>query len=313
MTLPSVPATAARSARVGALLLAFAFALGACSFGSSTEEALDAPGSTKDSIAPDENDESADEAMDTEDETLSVTPDPEYDEDAPDDDKTDEPESPSTPPGTINDLEDLIGNESEDGLGNRREGTLVERFVALLLEEPDEISEAEARCVAEMLDERLSETSFELLVTNIETMDEIEDGIQFTNAELTVISESLANCLDYRSLVDEIVEDQPEFAPLVDCLSAEISLDAIEALFLFEVLGENGDRPTTPIILTGIDVCPNQARAVIEAAILDEFLLADAPAIEACLAGLSNAELRPFFDTEEFSVLIALLREQCLL
>lgn len=305
--------------RLCTFLLALALTLVACSSDTSTEDALGVgPLPAKEAPelvgpeAPDADDEAhdADEADDERDESTDVTtPEPE--------DETTEPEDPPvSPPGTVNDLEDLIGNEGDDGsLQRTDDNTLVDRFVTVLLETDngdDEVSEADARCAAEMLDEQLSSTSFELLVVNLETINEIEDGEQFTEAELTVISESFANCLDLRTLVDDVVSDDVDLGSLVSCLAADIGVDGVEALLLFEVLGENADRLTTPIFLVGLELCPSEARDAIDAAILDQFLLADAPKIEACLAGISSAELRPFFETREFSELIRELRDQCL-
>lgn len=308
--------------RLCTLLLALALTLAACSTDTSGDDALgSSPLPTKEGPdlvgpeAPDGDDETdethdADEADDESDGSTDVTmPQAE--------DETSEPDDPpASPPGTVNDLEDLIGNESDDeSLQQSADNTLVDRFVAVLLDTDngdDVVSEADARCAAEMLDKRLSSTSFELLVVNLETINEIEDGEQFTEAELTVISESLANCLDLRTLVDDVVGDDVVLGSLVSCLASNIGVDGVEALLLFEVLGENADRLATPIYLVGLELCPSEARAAIDVAVLDQFLLADAPRIEACLAGISSAELRPFFETREFSELIRQLRDQCL-
>lgn len=296
-------------------LLAFALILGACSSDGSTDEAFGGgPLPTKDAPSSSEADDETD-AETPEEGSTDVTM-PSSDDGQSEDTSTTAPDSepPVSPPGTVNDLDDLIGNEDDEGLDRPRGGTRVERFVVALLADTGDldVSEADALCAGEALESQLSETSFELLVTNLETLNELEDGTQFSVAELTVISESFAGCIDFRPLVDELVGDDVSLAPLVSCLAAEIGVDGVEALLLFEVLGENGDRLTTPIYLRGLELCPSEARVAIDAVILDQFLLADAPKIEACLAAISTAELRPFFETREFSELITQLREQCL-
>jgi len=302
MTPVNAPATSGR-ARVVALFVMFVVVLSACSSNDTPEQALDTgPFPTKDASSP---------GQDPADEPVDVTTPP-VEEGPPDDQQDDDP--PASPPGTVNDLTDLIGNESDEGLGNQRDGTLVDRFVVAIRSDTGDldVSESDARCAGEMLDEQLSPTSFELLVTNLETLGEIENGNQFTDAELTVISQSLASCIDFRPLVDEAVSDDVQLGALVGCLAGQIGIDGVETLFLFELLGENGDRLATAVFLAGLDLCPGEARAAIDEAILSEFLLADAPAVEACLAGISSAELRPFFESREFSVLIAVLRDECL-
>lgn len=296
--------TGTRSFRFGAVLVTFALALGACSIGASSDEADAASSDAERAVAPGDG-------LDIDDGHTEVTEPPAQDTSTT---AVTEPDLPENSPGTVNELEDLIENDTGEMESTPDNSDLIERLITFLLADDGgvEIGVSDARCVATLLDEGLSETSFELLVTNLETLNEIEDGNQFTDAELTVISESFANCVDFRDLVDEVVDDDVQLGSLVSCLSNEIGVDGVEALLLFEVLGENADRLVTPVFVVGLDLCPEDARAAIDSAILDQFLLADAPVVEACLAGITDDELRPFFETREFGELINVIREDCL-
>lgn len=302
--------------RFAIALLACALTLGACSTEMSADDTVgggplptkDAPEVSESDGDPSEEDGSADASTDV------TMPTPEDDQDGDSSSTTPDEAPPASPPGTINELEDIIENQSDEMVGSRTAETLVDRFVVALLADSDglDISEADARCAGETLEAELSATSFELLVTNVETQDELDNGNQFTDAELLVISESLASCLDLRPLVEQVVEEDPDLEGLTTCIARSLDVDAVESLILFEILGDNGERLVSPLILTGLELCPTETRIVIDNTILSEFLIADAGKVEACLAEISTAELRPFFETREFSELITQLRQQCL-
>jgi len=145
----------------------------------------------------------------------------------------------------------------------------------------------------------------------MEVLNEIEEGNQFTDEELAIISESLANCIDFGPVVDEIKDGEAGFAALTDCVADASSIDAVEADLLFEVLGDNGDRVLSPILVEGFTSCPDLARDAVVEQIFEQVSSRDHPVLEVCVADLSNDELLPYVESVPFEELISVL-EACI-
>lgn len=206
------------------------------------------------------------------------------------------------------------GTTTPTSAAEGQSGDLADRLATYLLENPDglEIDQEQAACAGQSLAATLPADRMELLVTNLEELDEVEDGRQFSNDERLVIAESFAACLDFSVLVDEVVLDEPSITAVVQCITTEAGPDRVEAVMLAGALGDDVSDPRDSVLKEGLAVCPAAARESL-AAYLDERFFETGTDIVACLDGYTDDELVRYVDgTEELFDLADELAASCI-
>lgn len=178
------------------------------------------------------------------------------------------------------------------GSGGEPDG-LSERLAAYLLANPEglEIDEASAACSGDALASTLPADRMELLVTNLEDFDELEDGRQFSAEERLSIAEAFAVCLDFGLLVDEILQDEPGLTAAVACIEAEGGIDRVEAVILAGALGEDTSEPVDSLLVEALALCPQVARAALAEMISERMFAYDAAVVASCLDAFSDDEV----------------------
>lgn len=190
---------------------------------------------------------------------------------------------------------------------------VADRLVAYLLADMGDLdaTESDVRCVADRLGAGLTAVDFELMTTNLETLDEVEDGNQFSAETLMTISTGFADCLDFDELADEFANELGD-PTVASCLVDELGQDRVEALMLFEVLGDSSEGRGSPLLLAGLDgPCNAPARSSIENSILDQFPSEEQGAIDTCFASIADDELRPFLEGSKVFDAVAFVGERC--